>query len=116
MPPLTREQRAAKAKAEISTQFNSKQQVFLEFVLSHYVANGSEELDQEELTPLLRLKYRDSLADAVCGSEQPAGYRPGVCGVPEIALRGGVLTGVRRRVGAGVCFRAFRGFRGNRRS
>lgn len=26
---------------------------------------GVEELDQEKLTPLLRLKYRDSIADAV---------------------------------------------------
>jgi type I restriction enzyme R subunit len=37
MPPLTREQRAAGAKAEISAYFNSKQQAFLDFVLSHYV-------------------------------------------------------------------------------
>ena len=37
LPPLTREERAAKAKVVISTHFNSKQQVFLDFVLSHYV-------------------------------------------------------------------------------
>ena len=37
LPPLTREERAAKAKVEISTHFNTKQQVFLDFVLSHYV-------------------------------------------------------------------------------
>ncbi len=65
LPPLTREQRAAKAKVEISTHFNSKQQVFLDFVLSHYVSLGVEELDPAKLTPLLRLKYHDSLADAV---------------------------------------------------
>ena len=65
MPPLTREQRAAKAKVEISTHFNSKQQVFLDFVLSHYVSVGVEELDQDKLTPLLRLKYHDSIQDAV---------------------------------------------------
>ena len=40
LPPLTREERAAKAKVEISTHFNSKQQVFLDFVLSHYVKVG----------------------------------------------------------------------------
>ena len=65
MPPLTREDRASKAKVEISTHFNSKQQVFLDFVLSHYVAEGVQELASEKLTPLLRLKYRDSISDAV---------------------------------------------------
>ena len=33
-------------------------------MLSHYVRVGVEELDQEKLTPLLRLKYHDSLDDA----------------------------------------------------
>jgi type I restriction enzyme, R subunit len=35
LPTLTREERAARAKVVISTQFNSKQQAFLEFVLAH---------------------------------------------------------------------------------
>lgn len=65
LPPLSRDERASKAKVEISTHFNSKQQVFLDFVLSHYVTVGVEELDQEKLTPLLRLKYHDSIVDAV---------------------------------------------------
>jgi type I restriction enzyme R subunit len=64
LPLLTREQRAAKAKVEISTHFNSKQQVFLDFVLSHYVSEGVEELSTEKLTPLLRLKY-GAIQDAV---------------------------------------------------
>ena len=65
LPPLTREERAARAKVIITTRFNSKQQVFLDFVLSHYVRVGVEELDQEKLTPLLRLMYHDSIADAL---------------------------------------------------
>ena len=65
LPTLSREERAAKAKVEISTHFNSKQQVFLDFVLSHYVSVGVEELDQDKLTPLLKLKYHDSIQDAV---------------------------------------------------
>ncbi|MDA0737432.1 MAG: DEAD/DEAH box helicase family protein [Nitrospirae bacterium] len=65
LPPLTRQERADKAKVEISTHFNTKQQVFLDFVLSQYVNVGVEELDQAKLTPLLRLKYHDSIADAV---------------------------------------------------
>ncbi len=65
LPTLSREQRAAKAKVEISTHFNSKQQVFLDFVLSHYVSVGVEELDQGKLTPLLKLRYHNSINDAV---------------------------------------------------
>ena len=71
LPTLTREERAAKAKIVISTHFNSKQQVFLAFVLSHYVSVGVEELDQSKLTPLLRLKYHDSIADAVADLGKP---------------------------------------------
>ena len=71
LPPLTREERAAKAKIIINTQFNTKQQVFLDFVLSHYVSVGVDELDQEKLTPLLRLKYHNSIADAVTDLGKP---------------------------------------------
>jgi type I restriction enzyme R subunit len=71
LAPLTREERAQKAKVIISTHFNSKQQVFLDFVLSHYVSVGVEELDQAKLTPLLKLKYHDSLSDAVADLGKP---------------------------------------------
>ncbi len=71
LPTLSREERAAKAKVEISTRFNSKQQVFLDFVLSHYVSVGVEELDQAKLTPLLKLKYHNSIADAVVDLGRP---------------------------------------------
>ena len=71
MPPLTREQRAEKAKVAISTHFNTSQQVFLDFVLSHYVSQGVDELDQEKLTPLLRLKYHNSISDAVTDLGEP---------------------------------------------
>ena len=71
LPPLTREERATKAKVIISTLFNTKQQVFLDFVLSHYVSVGVEELDQEKLALFLRLKYHDSIADAVADLGKP---------------------------------------------
>ncbi|HEY0379269.1 MAG TPA: DEAD/DEAH box helicase family protein [Pyrinomonadaceae bacterium] len=71
LPPLSREERAAKAKVDISTHFNSKQQVFLDFVLSHYVSVGVEELDQGKLPPLLRLKYHNSITDAVADLGRP---------------------------------------------
>ena len=63
--PVTRELRANSARAQFGLAFNYKQQQFLDFVLQHYVAVGVEELDQEKLTPLLRLRYDNSIADAV---------------------------------------------------
>jgi len=69
--PLTRNERAARAMAVVSANFNSKQRVFIDFVLSHYVSVGVEELDREKLKPLLLLKYHDSLADAVAELGEP---------------------------------------------
>jgi type I restriction enzyme R subunit len=54
-----------------SAAFESKEQAFLDFVLSHYVRVGVQELDQEKLTPLLRLKYNNSIADAVAHLGKP---------------------------------------------
>jgi type I restriction enzyme R subunit len=71
LPPLSREERATKAKLKISTHFNSKQQVFLSFVLSQYVSVGVDELGQEKLSPLLRLKYNNAIADAVADLGKP---------------------------------------------
>jgi type I restriction enzyme R subunit len=71
LPTKTREERADKAKSQITARFNTKQQAFLDFVLSHYIQVGVEELDQGKLNPLLRLKYRDSLADAFSDLGKP---------------------------------------------
>ena len=73
--PLTREERAARAKAVIDAKFNSRQQAFLTFVLSHYVEEGVEELDQAKLTPLLKLRYHDSMKDALDDLGQPEEIR-----------------------------------------
>jgi type I restriction enzyme R subunit len=71
LPPLTREERAVGARAGISTNFNSKQQAFLDFVLAQYVKVGVEELDREKLSPLLKLKYHDAIADAIADLGKP---------------------------------------------
>jgi type I restriction enzyme R subunit len=55
----------------ISTRFSTKQQVFLDFVLSKYVKVGVQELDQEKLSPLLKLKYNNAIADAVADLGRP---------------------------------------------
>ena len=65
LPTVTREKRASMAQTVIATEFSGKQRAFLDFVLSHYVRVGVEELDQEKLTPLLNLKYHNSISDAL---------------------------------------------------
>lgn len=69
--PLTREERSARAKREISAHFNRKQQAFLDFVLAQYVKVGVEELAQDKLSPLLKLRYHNAIADAVADLGQP---------------------------------------------
>ncbi|HEY3268853.1 MAG TPA: DEAD/DEAH box helicase family protein [Armatimonadota bacterium] len=69
--PVTREVRAANARVRIKSLFSVKQRAFLDFVLSHYVAVGVEELDMEKLTPLLNLKYH-AIADALVDLGDPA--------------------------------------------
>jgi len=71
LAPLTREERAARAKLEISDHFTRKQQAFLDFVLAQYVKVGVEELAQEKLSPLLKLKYHNAIADAVADLGKP---------------------------------------------
>lgn len=63
--PLLRTTRAEQAQKAIHKSFNDKQEAFLEFVLAQYVAEGVDELDTEKLTPLLRLRYNNAIADAV---------------------------------------------------
>ena len=69
-PPLSREDRANQARVYINSAFDAKRQAFLDFVLSHYVSVGVEELDPQKLPPLLRLKY-GAIQDAVADLGQP---------------------------------------------
>ncbi|HEY0867221.1 MAG TPA: type I restriction-modification enzyme R subunit C-terminal domain-containing protein, partial [Fimbriimonas sp.] len=71
LPPLTREERAQRAQVHIDAAFSSSQQSFLGFVLRHYVAIGEEELAQEKLAQLLRLKYHNSISDAIADLGKP---------------------------------------------
>ena len=56
--PITREERVTHAKPNIFTFLNRKQKEFLDFVLSQYIQSGVEELYEEKLPDLLKLKYR----------------------------------------------------------
>lgn len=65
LAPQTRAQRAVKAKIKVQGVFTDKQQGFLDFVLDQYVKEGVDELEAEKLTPLLRLRYKNAISDAV---------------------------------------------------
>ncbi len=59
---VPRLERAEKAKIQLS-DYNPKQQEFLNFVLEQYVKEGVDELDDAKLPDLLELKYK-GIADA----------------------------------------------------
>jgi type I restriction enzyme R subunit len=85
-PPLSREARAETARGEIQTAFDDKQQGFLDFVLSQYVKEGVDELDQEKLPPLLNLKY-GALADAIADLGDPEKIRQAFVGFQKYLYR-----------------------------
>jgi len=60
--PVKRSKRAEYAKSHFGV-YESKQRVFLDFVLKQYVESGVEELDDAKLPELLVLKYK-ALTDA----------------------------------------------------
>jgi type I restriction enzyme R subunit len=62
--PIAREARAFYAKREIHTSFGERQEAFLAFVLSQYVADGVDELALDKLGDLLKLQY-GALGDAI---------------------------------------------------
>lgn len=63
LSPISRKERAETHKEQIFSQYDEKLQTFIDFVLSQYVLEGVEELDQEKLPHLLELKYR-AVSDA----------------------------------------------------
>ena len=80
LEPLTRKNRADRAMAGVSAHFNAKHQVFLDFVLAHYVELGVDELDVENLRGLLTLKYSDSMSDALKDLGAPQEINSTFCG------------------------------------
>jgi type I restriction enzyme, R subunit len=68
--PISRERRAAEAKMASEVGLTDKQHAFVAFVLAQYIQQGVDELDQEKLSPLLRLRYR-ALNDAFAELGKP---------------------------------------------
>jgi len=63
LAPITREERVIARRADIFARYDGELQQFIDFVLSQYVRQGVEELDQDKLGKLLELKYH-SINDA----------------------------------------------------
>jgi type I restriction enzyme R subunit len=74
-PPVPRAERAAAARAATAAEFTDKQRAFVDFVLAQYVAQGVDELDADKLSPLLKLKYRNAIADAFAELGKPEQVR-----------------------------------------
>lgn len=73
--PITRAERAARAKAVQNGEFTDKQRAFIDFVLGQYVQQGVDELDQEKLSPLLKLRYNNAISDAFAELGRPEQVR-----------------------------------------
>lgn len=63
LKPITRSTRVEEAKSDIYKELSDKQKEFLDFVLSKYVENGVDTLDESKLANLILLKY-SAFADA----------------------------------------------------
>ncbi|QDU13601.1 Type-1 restriction enzyme R protein [Gimesia maris] len=62
--PITRAERVKAAESQIFENLTPEQREFVEFVLSRYIEDGEEALDQEVLPELLKLKY-EAIQDAI---------------------------------------------------
>ncbi len=73
--PISRSDRAGFARTAMQRDYlMGRQWAFLEFVLSHYVDQGVDELDLDKLPPLLRLKYH-AISDATAELGAPEQIR-----------------------------------------
>ena len=57
--------RADAAKAAVAGSITDKQKAFVDFVLGQYTTRGVGELDLDNLSPLLKLKYGGAISDAL---------------------------------------------------
>jgi type I restriction enzyme, R subunit len=73
--PVTRVQRAADARVRVRLRYTDPQQAFIDFVLDQYTREGVGELDGDKLAPLLRLKYKNAIADAAADLGKPEQIR-----------------------------------------
>ena len=64
VPPIPRDERVALAQVSIFSRLNSQQREFINFVLANYIQEGVDEISEDKLSDLLKLKYH-SIKDAL---------------------------------------------------
>ena len=89
--PVSRTDRASMAHDQSAAELTGNQQAFVDFVLSQYVQQGVDELDQDKLAPLLRLRY-SALSDAFDALGQPDQVRNIFIGFQRHLYRGGAAS------------------------
>ena len=63
--------RAADARESVRLRYTDRQQAFIGFVLDQYTKEGVGELDGDKLAPLLKLRYKNAIADATADLGNP---------------------------------------------
>ena len=62
--PITREKRAERCKAVVSSTYEEKLAAFLEFVLGHYVEEGVQDLSRDKLSDYLTIQFGSQVQGA----------------------------------------------------
>ena len=62
--PITREERAERGKAVVSSTYEEKLAAFLEFVLGHYVEEGVQDLSRDKLSDYLTIQFGSQVQGA----------------------------------------------------
>jgi type I restriction enzyme R subunit len=75
LQPLPRVARATEARERVRLRYTDRQQAFISFVLDQYTKEGVGELDGDKLAPLLKLRYRNAIADATADLGNPEQIR-----------------------------------------
>ena len=74
-PTMTRTERAAASRPRIFSRYQNVEAEFIAFVLDHYIKDGVTQLDTDNLTGLLKIKFHDSLSDAAKALGTPKAIR-----------------------------------------
>ncbi len=86
LAPITRKDRADLARTAIATQFSTKQQAFLEFVLSQYVDIGVEEACAGEVIAAAEIEISQCHRRCDCGARQTGRHCESFRRIPEASV------------------------------
>lgn len=91
LDPTTRIARASHARGHIHTDYSKAQEALIDFVLGQYITEGVDQLDIDQLSPLLRLRY-GSMSDAIADLGDAGMIREMFRGFQRYLYEGGSTT------------------------